>query len=303
MSMQLQWLASPSTSCFHAVIAMWAGDALADARLADAIDAPGHALLKELSNHQLPVERVLNRLAAYSAEIQSNRELAQLALKKTIAAAAVTERLVHSLAGRITDLENAIGSVYPKMGEELPLRGGPLREQWESRGPGLMKSIARLTDERLLVENAQVILVHPALGGGGGAQICNNSVRFEAVLVNPEPQLPEIVRLGWMLAQLNTDLPIFGEHIHPDRIDAIAALALVVPTLSAAEQVELARCDLPTIELALKTWRVPWPAGPTAAKRMEASELADVLLNAWETYQEMRPPWEVALRAIDVSLA
>ena len=68
-----------------------------------------------------------------------------------------------------------------------------------------MAAIGRLTERELVVERADVILVHPVLGGGGWAYPPYNAVCFEAVLANPIAELPEVVRLGWLLAQLNLD--------------------------------------------------------------------------------------------------
>jgi len=54
------------------------------------------------------------------------------------------------------------------------------------------------------------------LGGAGAAQLRTNSVRLEAVLTHPDPQLPETLRLGWLLSQLNQDLPIYSDTIRPE---------------------------------------------------------------------------------------
>ena len=125
------------------------------------------------------------------------------------------------------------------MAEELELRTGPLRLQWEARGPGMLRTIGELTEPELIVPSADVILVYPALGGGGDAQLPNNTVRIEAVLANQVTELPETVRLGWMLAQLHLDVPMYGENVHIDRLPHVARFAMLVPALQAAEEVEL----------------------------------------------------------------
>ncbi len=71
---------------------------------------------------------------------------------------------------------------------------------------------------------------------------------IEAVLANEHFQLPEVVRLGWLLAQLV---------YHQDESDTRQrGLELVTPVLKAAEVVELAHCDPPTTRLALDAWHV-----------------------------------------------
>lgn len=66
-------------------------------------------------------------------------------------------------------ISNAMQRAIPNLQQELELRVRPLKEQWEARGPGLLKTFANLTEESLLVEEAKVLLVHPVLGGGGEA--------------------------------------------------------------------------------------------------------------------------------------
>ena len=98
---------------------------------------------------------------------------------------------------------------FPNLLDDLSLRLLPLREQWEVHGPLLLQNMARWTDPRVVVAEARIVLVHPALGGGGAAHIPFNNVHIEAVLTNPVPELPENLRLVWLLAQLSLDLPAF----------------------------------------------------------------------------------------------
>jgi hypothetical protein len=150
--------------------------------------------------------------------------------------------------------------------------------------------VARLTESDLLVSQADVILVQPVQGGGGAAHWNYNSVRIETVLANPVEQLPEVVRLGWLLAQLNMDLPKFQGDMRRDALAEIGPLAMIPPVLAAAQEVELARCDLPTLAAALKAWQTG-PAEP------------GVLIEWWDTYQTARPAWTVALGALARLLA
>ena len=170
------------------------------------------------------------------------------------------------------------------------LRSRPLIEQWEARGPGLLKQIGVLTEENLLAEQSQVVLVYPALGGSGDAHLAYNQACIEAVLANPVAELPEVVRLGWLISQLQLDLPIYSEHVHRDRLPHIARFAMLPVTLAAAEYVELAKLSPETIRRAIEAWRLVVPPdvdGPAT------------VLQWWQTYLETRPPWPIALAALD----
>jgi hypothetical protein len=143
-----------------------------------------------------------------------------------------------------------------------------------------------------VVESARVCLVLPAAGGHGVVHAPTNTVRLEALLANPHPRLPEVVRLGWLLGQLQADLPPLVEHVPAGRAESLMMLAMVPATLAAAEDVELASCDAATIGDSLKCWHVP-----------HDSTTAEVLLRWWQTYSSSQAEWRVALAALGQMLA
>ena len=288
MATILNWRVSSSASALHAAAAVVRGEALADASLASALMEPAAELQGEIQAAQLPAERFWRNLLGVSASIESNRELAKLALVKTIGRGIAAENAEPRIAAAVTVIEAAFQRRLPKLAEELPLRIGPLREQWEARGPGFLRQIGVLTEEALLVEQAEVVVIHPALGGGGEAWLAGNQVRIEGVLANPHPQLPEAVRLGWLLSQLNLDLPLLSENVHADRLPRVAGLAMLPAALAAGREVELCQ-DLPELlGQAMKAWRL-------------AAD-ATVLTQWWETYRDSRPPFAVGLAGLDKML-
>lgn len=164
---------------------------------------------------------------------------------------------------------------------ELRLRGGPIREQWDARGPGLMRQIGRLT-EPMIGARAAVALVAPVAGGHGHAFADAGLVTFEAVLTNPAAELPEVLRLAWLLAQLSG-------------VDGGEAsrIALVAATLAGAEEVELATLKGPALERALGLWRVTENPISTAA----------ALLPWWGEYRGSPTPWPMAVADLASRLA
>ena len=159
-----------------------------------------------------------------------------------------------------------------------------------SAGPGLLQSIARWTDPRMIAQQAQVILVHPSLGGGGSAHLPYNNVLIEAVLTNPVAELPEVLRLGWLLSQLNLDLPVFSETIHGKRLPHVAELAMIPVTLQGGGRTGAAATQPDTIDLALNSWHVVTPPD---------TDPVDILWRWWGTYVETRPRWDIAFTALD----
>jgi hypothetical protein len=290
MPVEIRWIASSSASAMHAACALAAEQALADAALAEALAPPSRALAAVAEVGGLDQTQFWSHLVPLAAGIQNNRELADVALAKMIGRNARQATLIAELAGRLSDLESAFRKLLPEVVEQLELRSAPLREQWEARGPGLLAEVSRRTQQDLLVERADVILVHPALGGGGVAHLAYNSCRIEAVLANPHFQLPEVARLGWLVAQLHHDLPMHQGNLSRQRVAEVGALAMIPPVLAAAEEVELARNDEPTLRLALSAWL------PCTSDQATTS---NILRDWWQTYAETRPAWSIALAALD----
>jgi hypothetical protein len=117
---------------------------------------------------------------------------------------------------------------------------------------------------------------------------------MEAVFNNPLDDLPETVRLGWLLSTLNLDLPRYSETLRRERLPLLACLAMLPAALAAAEDVELIGRP-PSLSRALTAWRL----APDGA----AQSLAETLSQWWTTYQDSRPPWGVALAALDQLLS
>jgi hypothetical protein len=232
-------------------------------------------------------------LVGLSSGIDSNQALAETWFRRAGIKELGTTQATNRLAGAISDVEIAMRLYQPKLMEQLALRGRPLQEMWLGYGAGLLAHIRRLTEPSWLVEEAEGILLHPVVGGAGQALPSMNRFLIEAVLTNPIPELPEVVRVAWLISQLQADLPLYSEQLEPQRAIPIAALASLVVTLAAAEVMELSRCEESTIQLAIEQWPVAIPA---------LEDINVVLMPWWETYLQTRPTWSIALKALDKML-
>jgi hypothetical protein len=290
MGPEITWRPHALVSSLHAAEAASREQPVAEARMAAAVEQPAAHLAAEIRAAHLPAARFWGHLIPLAANIAGRRQLVETAVTKTIGRGPRFEAVVAILEASLAAVDNAVRAALPNLNDELALRERPLREQWEARGPGMVHQIACLTDEQLLAPNCEVLLVHPALGGGGEAHLAYNSVRIEAVLANPVAELPEVVRLAWLVAQLQLDLPVISESIHADRLPHIARYAMLPPTLVAAEAVELVRFAPDELGRAISAWGLAAPPGVDAAA---------LISEWWQTYQETRPPFRVALAALD----
>lgn len=287
--MNLRWLPNLATSALHAAEASWRGEMFADAKLAAVVREPAAALSQQITSHFLPELRMWRNLAAFVPTFDTRRQAVKIAGLRS-QGSPLSDIAVAAIAGAVTDLERAVSNAFPGLAEELELRGRVLREQWEARGPGMMKRMQEQLPPDVILAASDVLLVQPALGGDGKPHLVNNTVRMEAVLANPHPKLPESVRLAWLLSQLNLDIPKYSEDIHPDRLPHITAFAMLPVVLEAAHYVELVTFDRELLPLAIEAWRLRVPAD------VDGPEL---VANWWMTYQEAKPTLAVALKALD----
>lgn len=287
--MQLEWTVSVRVSCLHAAEALAHGQLIVDPALAAPLTEPAQELRKAITAANLPREAFWRNLVGLAVLTDSLQELTERAVTRTVGAARAAT-LARDLVAPIASMEHAVRRAVPDLADELKLRLAPLRDQWEGVGPLLLQSVARWTDPRVVVPAARVVLVHPALGGGGAAHLPFNNVHLEAVLTSRVPELPENLRLAWLLAQLGLDLPAFSDHIPGARLPNVAELAMLPVILQAAEDARLTRVDFETIDQALRVWHILTPTN---------ADPVDVLWRWWNTYLDTRPRWDIALTALD----
>jgi hypothetical protein len=288
MGTQLKWIASLPASALHAAWAVFERRTFVDAGLHKAIERPAKKLVATIDGFRLRADRLLPHLAALSAGISTPVLVAETSLLK-VSDPATAKQHAPRLAEVVRQLITAFRDCAPDVLEQLELRSGPIRQQWEARGPGLLNQIALRTEPELIVSEVEVGLMHPALGGASRVGLPYNSVLFEALVADAHDQLPETVRLAWSIAQLNCDLPKHQGDLKREQLSAVAALAMIPATLAAAQEVELARSDPATVQLAIDSWIWPRPMN---------AKLAEQLTAWWDTYSASRPSWAVALGAL-----
>lgn len=287
--MNVHWTGRPAASGFYAAAAVLSGGGLVDAELAAALGPPARALANLVAQHRADVRSFLGHLIPLSHQATSKLDLARAALSKSAGVSAAAA--AGTVAGLLGEIERVFAAAVPRLAEELALREQPIRMQWEARGPGLLVTMARLTDPDFLLPQGNVGLVHPVAGGGGRTYPAYNLVAFEAVLTDVTPGLPEVLRLAWLLAQLNLDLARYGERLDPGRQELVGGLALIPLVLFCGEQVELAWCDEPTIAKAIRAWRPEF-----------GEQQAATVFEWWQVFLDSRPSLAGGLLALDAML-
>ena len=107
MPCELRWLASASTSAFHAAEAMARGLKLADSRLASAAAESVAELQRLLASVGLAPNAFWRHVVPLSTDIDSNRGLADVVLRKLVPSSSRSAQAVESMAAVFTELERA----------------------------------------------------------------------------------------------------------------------------------------------------------------------------------------------------
>lgn len=290
VAMKLAWRTPTLASAAYAGWALSRGERNERIGLSPGLAAAAADFQQALRQADLPTTAFWDGLVAWSGLAGTRHQAVEEALIRGARFPSAPPELTQELDDRLADIERELATLRPKLEEELSLRARPIREAWETIGPGLMRSIEGLIEPGLLVSQATIVVVHPMNGGGGTAHLATDSATWEGMLAHPHPELPETLRLAWMLSQLGLDMPRYAQGLHQDGIARVAALAMLPATLAAGAEFDFVRCDAPTIARALELWN-PAESHPGTA--------SEALLAWWRAYRERRPPWETALVALE----
>lgn len=291
MPTELQWAARNSTAAWY-----WQDTAAREAGRselahAERLEPARLSWQRFLETHDIRWDTLSETLLPLSAEFDSLSALVRAVLPRLMP----RERAKLQESEWINALrpwEQAYAASNPGIVEELQLRFGPIRELAESYLPGLLRMVERVANPLLIPERARVVVVPPYRGGYSRSFPVSNTILWEGLLVNVQPQLPEVLRLCWSVAQLNLEVPALVGELSRGAACAAGAWALIPLTLHAGSELELCRCDQGTVQLAAETWQPkPW-------NDLSFEQTSATVWKWWETYVAMRPDWPVALGAL-----
>lgn len=206
------------------------------------------------------------------------------------------DQTAKTIANRLTDARAAFFGRYPKLSEQLDLRGRPLRERWDTYGEGLLRGVERQIWNNSPPEDwwtTRTIgwLTQPIVGGQGGIGVDGDSSpgRFwvEAMLTDADPAVPEVLRVAWLMTSLAIE-----NHTRGRSTDTGLMLpwqyASVPLVLAAAADVELVGGPELPIERAMAMWKF----GDAATATKVAAW--------WRDFTANPQPLPVALRKLAV---
>ena len=284
----LKWVASLTSTAIYAAEAVSRGLPLLPSQLDHRFLDAARDLRQWIVSTGRPPASIWNQLGGLSADIEDPHELASGAISKS--AMASDRAAVTALGEFLHRLKDTIRMAFPDLVEELIVRAKPIREQWESRGPGLLEELNLQTGLTIAPQSAEVLLVAPILGGGGHTLFKYDRVFLEAVSDHVNPDIPETVRLAWLIAQLGAIHAELGDSIPEGRFPLVIQLALLPPVLIAAESVGWMTFSPQQIRDVLATWHIP---------TLPDRPIHEWLVHWWENHRQASQDWNTSLRSLD----
>lgn len=291
--MNLQWTSNINVSAFHTAWC-WAHFPDRVRQLSDELQSAVDELNQlAVGLPEATASRFWDQLLTLSASVENSAQLADRLCNRLGLTAAVFQP---TLAANLHRCRSQFEMAYPKYAAEMLLRTGPLRQLWDGCGAGLLRMIGQLLGEQMLVEEAQVVLVQPIMAGMGYAHLSTNRIHLEALLTHATPQLPEALRIAWLLSQLDLDRPVTSELINAHRLRSVAGLGMLPVVLTAGEELELCHYTPELVNQAIECWYID-------TLHLDASTASAVVTTWWETFQDNRPTWRTALTGLDQMLS
>jgi hypothetical protein len=288
MSTALTWRISETVNALYAAWACWTRPQQVAPEVSEALAEPLARLRAALEEERVPASSFWwHVFPAAALASEDPQRLAEITVVKSIGQLEAPLRVPR----------------FARVLRELRQRATPelaapaldfLQAAWQRHGSALVTTIGQLTEPELVPESASVIGVTPITDGGGLAVLSGNVAVIEAVETDAWPDLPEVVRLAWLVSQLQLDLPGYSEQLPAARRGMAAELAMLPPALEAVR-----RCRITEASLADLLGRVggSWPTPP-----LEPAAQGN-LLSWWSVYQSRHPTFALGLSALDRAFA
>lgn len=169
----VRWTAAPEFSAAWATYVVATSAPCTDPKTEALLITPVADINSRLLSASIDVSKFWNQ---YLDERLADQELATAAMSSLMVAGCnemQLDQIAKTVANRLTDARAAFLGRYPKLAEQLDLRGRPLRERWDMYGEGLLRGVERQIwnnspPEDWWTTRTAGWLVQPLVGGHGG---------------------------------------------------------------------------------------------------------------------------------------
>ena len=289
---QIRWSVDSDLSCMHANYVVAAGAHCTDPKTEQALSKPVTEINQRLLGQSLDIAEFWNQLQLET--LSGNKRAVELALANSGCSELQLESIASAIQKRLSDTRQLFKKRFPRLDEQLELRGRPLRQMWDTCGPGLLAKIASLIwetspPEQWWPKKVDGVLVQPVRGGDGGIEPNANRFWIEAMLTDANPDVPEVLRVAFLVTQLALESHLREKS--SERSSLPWTIALVPIVLAAGKHLDVIRSSELPIHEAVDAWRV---CDPTTA---------DTLAAWWPKWHGTNNPIPVGLKQLAHSIA
>lgn len=312
---EIRFQGSVELSAVHAAFVVATGGSCSDAKTEAALVQPTTEINTRLLVASVDVRQFWEFLFSEIAVGVPLRESCNQALLKAGCSELQLDQTAAAVGSRLDECRMAFEKRYPKLPEQLKLRAGPLKDRWQTFGPGLLIEIANQIWDSSPPQDwwpakIDVMLVQPIRGGDGGCEADDCRVWIEAMLTDADPNVSEILRLAFWITQVAIEQHLNSKHpVSPDFDEAgetgsgelrpMRSHAAPLPwklgsvpiVLSAGNELDLFRSPGLPVASAVGLWR------------LGSSDVAQTVESWWQQWLDANAPMPVALKALDKMLA
>ena len=291
--LNIRWIDHVEMSAAHAAHVVAIGAAFADPKTEELLVEPVTEINNRLVSSSLDVASFWQQ---YLRNIMVDTDLADACSNALLAARCnemQLEQIARAIRGRLVDARSLFFKKFPKLVDQLQLRAQPLKSQWDSYGPGLVREVDRRIwgdqpPPRWSPGRVDALLVQPIRGGDGGFDAEQKRIWVEAMLTDADPEVPEVLRIVWLVTRLTIEL-----YLRDGSDDALAdswALVSVPIALEAGRELEIVNWPEAPIEKAMQVWHF----GDT--------NVATKLGAWWRSHRDSAMPLPAALKILQAEV-
>ncbi len=285
-----QWVGNVELSAAQAIFSIATGQRCVDPGLESSLKHSISSINLRLNNESIDLPVFWNRLRD---EVVAGNTLPPAAIDALRAGGCSElhlESLGKSVQGLLGDARHDFLGLFPKLAEQLSLRIGPIRDRWDTCGRGLLRWIGieiwEQPPDDWWISTTIVNTAQPVRGGDGGTDSKSGKIWIEAVLTDIDPEIPEVLRLTWLITSLAMERYL-ARGLADQSTARLWRFASVPLVLAAGVELDLIRSPELPIQKALELWRVSELCGP------------DTLGQWWQTSCGQRQPWPLRMQDLN----
>lgn len=291
---KVKWKPQSRLSAVHAAYAVASGRPCADRKTEEALAPAVTEINQRLLSASLDVHAFWQRLMVEAAEDREDRSAIEIALVAAGCSELQLESIASAIHSHLRECRTVVQERFPKLAEQLVLRGRPLIERFDAYGPGLLRGVTDYVWDNCPPKDwwppkYEGLLLQPILGGAGDYDAERERFWVEAILADVEPEVPEVLRVVYLIT-----MATMGRHTRSKSGDSSHSipwsLGLVPIVLKIGAGVGLVPGGELPVSLACRLWQV----GDASTSREVAQW--------WRGFESDRQPLPVALKGLGQSI-